>query len=117
MMLAKTMRPNTPDKPLYTLQNFYQICCMIWEKQTKVASSILDFTNHLSSNQLIYNQITPQTDANFSTKVVFIIGQAVQQVKRSAKDYYYTAVDWTTLDVGLTLSQIQKRHFNCFLPA
>jgi hypothetical protein len=113
---AKMMRPNTPDEALYMLRNFYQICCMIWGKATTISSSILDVTNHLTTNHLIYDQVT-QTDPNFPTKVVFIVDQAVQQVIRSAlnaKDC--SEVDWTALDFGFTLRQIQTRQFNCFLP-
>jgi hypothetical protein len=76
---AKMMRPNTPDKALYMLQNFYRICCMISGKATTISSSILDMTNHLTANHLIYDQVT-QTDPNFPTKVVFIMDQAFQQV-------------------------------------
>jgi hypothetical protein len=76
---AKMMRPNTPDEALYMLRNLYRICCMIWGKVTTISSSILDVTNHLTANHLIYGQVT-QTDPNFSTKVVFIVDKAVQQV-------------------------------------
>jgi hypothetical protein len=44
------MHPDTPNEVLYMLQNFYRICCMIWGKSTKISSSILDVTNHLTSN-------------------------------------------------------------------
>jgi hypothetical protein len=113
---AKMMRPNTPDEALYMLRNFYRISCMIWGKTTRIPTSILDVTNHLTSNHLIYDQVT-QTDPNFPTKVVFIADQAIQQVIRSAlnaKDC--SDVDWTALDFGFTLRQIQTRQFNCFLP-
>jgi hypothetical protein len=73
-------------------------------------------TNHLTTNHLIYNQVT-QTDPNFPTKVVFIVNQAIQQVIRSAlnaKDC--TEADWMALNLGFTLRQIQTRKFNCFLP-
>jgi hypothetical protein len=52
---AKMMCPNTPDEALYMLRNFYQICCMIWGKATTISSSILDVTNHLTTNHLIYD--------------------------------------------------------------
>jgi hypothetical protein len=83
MTAAKMMRPNTPDEALYMLRNFYRISCMIWGKTTRIPTSILDVTNHLTSNHLIYDQVT-QTDPNFPTKVVFIADQAIQQVIRSA---------------------------------
>ncbi len=113
---ARMMRPNTSDEALYMLQNFYRVCCMIWGKTTRISNSILDVTNHLTSNHLIYDQVT-QTDPNFPTKIVFIVNQAIQQVIRSAlnaKDC--TDVDWMALDFGFTLRQIQTRQFNCFLP-
>jgi hypothetical protein len=115
-MAAKMMHPNTPDEALYMLRNFYRICCMIWGKATKISSFILDVTNHLTANHLIYDQVT-QIDPNFLTKVVFIIDQAIQQVIRSVlntKDC--SEVDWTALGFDFTLRQIQTRQFNCFLP-
>jgi hypothetical protein len=80
---AKMMRLNTPDEALYMIRFFYRICCMIWGKATIVSSSILDVTNHLTTNHLIYDQVT-QTDPNFPTKVVFIVDQAVHHQKRSS---------------------------------
>jgi hypothetical protein len=89
---------------------------MIWGKTTQIPTSILDVTNHLTSNHLIYDQVT-QTDPNFPTKVVFIVDQAIQQVIRSSLNAQNCSeVDWTALDFGFTLRQIQTRQFNCFLP-
>ncbi len=113
---ARMMRPNTPDEALYMLRNFYRVCRMIWGKTTRISNSILDVTNHLTSNHLIYDQVT-QTDPNFPSKIVFIVDQAIQQVIRSAlnaKDC--TDVDWMALDFGFTLRQIQTRQFNCCRP-
>jgi hypothetical protein len=89
---------------------------MIWGKTTQIPTSVLDVTNHLTSNHLIYDQVT-QTDPNFPTKVVFIVDQAIQQVTRSSLNAQHCSeVDWTALDFGFTLRQIQTRQFNCFLP-
>jgi hypothetical protein len=89
---------------------------MIWGETTQIPTSILDVMNHLTSNHLIYDQVT-QTDPNFATKVVFIVNQAIQQVIQSSLNAQNCSkVDWTALDFGFTLCQIQTRQFNCFLP-